>query len=250
MADFPTSKHTFTPFANGATADAAQVIDIYAEVEAIEDGYLNGTARLNSSNSTVANLSVAGGSTFAGTLTLSTQTYIVPSSRATVGDVLAVASTSGSTATLQWQSPTFTVPAALVKHSANQETLNNAWTGLSWDTEVSDPQGMHSTAANSSRLTAVHSTGLYQVGANVNWNANSNGSRLLRILCNDSSAVAANKVEQFSAAALGECVVGLARVADTTDYFTVQVLQNTGSTLSVTNSTTYATSFWIQKVSS
>ena len=33
------------------------------EVAAIEDGYLNATARLNSSNSTLANLSVPGGST-------------------------------------------------------------------------------------------------------------------------------------------------------------------------------------------
>lgn len=65
MASFPTSPHTFTQFANGALSDAAQVTDIYGEVEAIEAGLLNGTARLNSSNSTVANLSVTGGSTFA-----------------------------------------------------------------------------------------------------------------------------------------------------------------------------------------
>ena len=37
MADFPTSPHSFTPFANGALSDAAQVTDIYAEVEAIEE---------------------------------------------------------------------------------------------------------------------------------------------------------------------------------------------------------------------
>lgn len=66
MASFPTSPHTFTNFSNGALSDAAQVTDIYGEVEAIEAGLLNGTARLNSSNSTVANLSVTGGSTFSG----------------------------------------------------------------------------------------------------------------------------------------------------------------------------------------
>lgn len=60
MASFPTSPHTFTGFSNGALSDAAQVTDIYAEVEAIEAGIINGTARVQSSN-----LSVLGTSTFA-----------------------------------------------------------------------------------------------------------------------------------------------------------------------------------------
>jgi hypothetical protein len=72
MPSFPTSPHTFTNFSNSALSDAAQVTDIYGEVEAIEAGLLNGTARLNSSNSTVANLSVTGGSTFGGAITFST----------------------------------------------------------------------------------------------------------------------------------------------------------------------------------
>ena len=66
MASFPTTAKTFASRSNGQTIDAAHVGDLQDEVAAIEDGYLTGTARLNSSNSTVANLSVTGGSTFTG----------------------------------------------------------------------------------------------------------------------------------------------------------------------------------------
>lgn len=66
MADFPTSVFNPANRSNGQTIDASHVNNLQAEVTAIEDGYLNGTARLNSSKSTVAALSVAGASTFAG----------------------------------------------------------------------------------------------------------------------------------------------------------------------------------------
>ena len=88
MASFPTSAKVFASFSNGATSDAAQVTDIYAEVEAIEDGYLNGSARLNSSNSTVKTLSVTGGSTFGGNLNIGGNA-IVCSSAATIGSTAA-----------------------------------------------------------------------------------------------------------------------------------------------------------------
>lgn len=53
MASFPTSVFAKADIANGATSDAADVNDAYHEITALEDGYLNGTARLNSSNTTI-----------------------------------------------------------------------------------------------------------------------------------------------------------------------------------------------------
>lgn len=70
MASYPTTNKTFATRSNGQVIDASHVNDLQDEVAAIEDGLLNGTARLNSSNSTVANLSVLGGSTL-GTLSVS-----------------------------------------------------------------------------------------------------------------------------------------------------------------------------------
>ncbi len=65
MANFPTSVYAPAAKAAGQTVQSAHVNSLDDEVAAIEDGYLNATARLNSSNSTVANLSVTGGSTLA-----------------------------------------------------------------------------------------------------------------------------------------------------------------------------------------
>jgi hypothetical protein len=64
MASFPTSVKTFTSKSAGQTVASAHMNDVQDEVNAIEAGYLQGSARLNSSHSTLAALSVAGGSTF------------------------------------------------------------------------------------------------------------------------------------------------------------------------------------------
>lgn len=64
-ASYPTSAKTFTTKSNGDTIQPGHVNDLQDEVAAIEAGLLNGTAPLNSSNSTLANLSVPGASTLA-----------------------------------------------------------------------------------------------------------------------------------------------------------------------------------------
>lgn len=65
MASYPLAVKTFTTKNAGDTIQPADVNDLQDEVNAIEAGLLNGTARLNSSASTVASLSVIGGSTLA-----------------------------------------------------------------------------------------------------------------------------------------------------------------------------------------
>lgn len=65
MANFPTAPTTFANRSAGQSVASAHMNSVQDEIAAIEDGYLNGTARLNSSRSTVATLSVLGNSTFA-----------------------------------------------------------------------------------------------------------------------------------------------------------------------------------------
>jgi hypothetical protein len=71
MAAFPNSVKSFAIHNAGDTIQQADVNDCQDEIAAIETGYLTGTAQLNSSHSTLATLSVLGGSTLAGNLTLS-----------------------------------------------------------------------------------------------------------------------------------------------------------------------------------
>jgi len=146
----------------------------------------------------------------------------------------------------------FAIPTVRVTHSVDQGVPTATFTGLNWDTETYDSHAMHSTSANSSRITFAGSTGVYAFGVNVAFNPNSSGTRQARIQLNDGDALvsasfAATPGGTFAAMNL----VGAARIAATTDYITVQVFQNSGSTGSVAaNSTTIAiASFWAHKVS-
>ena len=126
MASFPTSAVTFAAISNGAVIQATDIGNPRDEIVAIEAGYLNGTARLNSSNSTLANLSVTNQSTFAGAVTF------------------------GSSATFSTgiTFSTFTiniVPAVKVTHNAQQDVVSGTWTGLNWNTQASTNAPMQST---------------------------------------------------------------------------------------------------------
>ena len=83
------------------------------------------------------------------------------------------------------------VPTVKLTHSADQGIASgNAYTGLNWDTESLDNVGMHSTSANSSRITFASATGWYAVGASIEWNPNSSGSRVVRLMLNDITGIA------------------------------------------------------------
>ena len=97
-ASYPTTVKTFTTRSAGQTIQPSHINDLQDEITAIEAGLVSGAAPLNSSNSTLATLSVIGGSTLAtlqvsgnstiaGTLTVTT---IISTSLTTVGVTSAV----------------------------------------------------------------------------------------------------------------------------------------------------------------
>lgn len=61
MANYPSAVSAFGSVSGGQTIQPADVNDLRREIEAIEGGLLNGTARLNSSATSVVSLSVTGG---------------------------------------------------------------------------------------------------------------------------------------------------------------------------------------------
>jgi hypothetical protein len=91
-ASYPTAVKSFTVKAAGDTIQPAHVNDLQDEVAAIEGGLLNGTAPLNSSHSTVATLSVTGGSTM-GTLQVSSNCTIAGT--LTVNKIVSTSITGG-----------------------------------------------------------------------------------------------------------------------------------------------------------
>lgn len=138
MANFPTGVYGPAAKANGQTITAAMFNDPDGEITAIEDGYLNGTARLNSSKSTVASLSVAGGSTLAGTLSVA----------------------GGSTFAVR---PIVPPPEmVLVFRDSTAVLASSARSTIVWNAEsYVGNSSMHSTGTNPSRL-IPQSTGFYR----------------------------------------------------------------------------------------
>lgn len=164
MPSFPDSVWAPSAKAAGNTIQAAHVNDAQDEIVAIEGGYRNGTAPLNSSGSTLASLDVNGNSTFASSITFGALPYVMPSSGGSTGQVLTIISTSGSTMGLEWRASGGGVPdAARVELEAVLEVTAGSSNGISWTRQVFQTNSsLHSTATNPDRITP-QSTGVYLV---------------------------------------------------------------------------------------
>lgn len=215
MASYPAAVWAPTTKNPGDKIASAHIDDIQNEIIAIEDGLLNSKAPLNSSNATVNTLSVAAGSTFVGSavfssnVTLSTGTLtIAPGKRF----------------------------ACVLSHSAIQNVNSAAATGLNFDTEISNNGALHSTVSNSSRI-LFPVLGTYLIGANVTWSAGSTAGsyRSLQVKLNDlTNLPPAQQAPNPSAAQpSAQCVVTLYQPASTTEYATIIVQQDSGSTMSI-----------------
>lgn len=231
---------------------------------------------LQAGASTLTSLNVAGGSTVRDLMPAADSTYalgnstrrfIIHGSQLSTGSVpvAALASTAGtpSTATFyrgdgEWATPqTRTMAACLVSLSTSIAVAKNTEVGLDWLTEDDDKQGMHSTAANSSRITFAASSGLYQVGVSLAFSkaATATGrNQYVRIVANDTVTVAAENLTHIleGLAAEGPLmqVSGLYRAEDTAAYVTVRVYQESDTTMSVLSTAVKGgKSFWAYQVS-
>ena len=227
-ASFPGAVKTFASRSAGQTIDASHVNDLQDEVNAIADGIINGSAPLNSSRitapalsvsagSTLTTLSVTGASTFAGTVTMA-------------GELLVATSP----------------PSARVFNSALIQVPADAATGLNFDSQrYLSTSSMHSTSANSSRLTAGHSTGIYDIVALIELStAGSPNTRQVRLVLNDATVIAYSNIVSSGAALVP--VHAHWRMTSTADYVTVQVYFG-GSTGRVLQGSAYTPEFMMAK---
>ena len=124
MPSYPTS--VFAPSAKsaGQTIQHTHVNDLQDEVVAIESGLRTGTAPLNSSGSTVATLSVTGGSTFA------SRPVMPPpdSARAQLDAIQEIA--SGSSVGVSWTNTLFETNSSLHSTGTNPDRLTPQSTGV------------------------------------------------------------------------------------------------------------------------
>lgn len=130
MASYPGAVKSFVSRNAGDVIQPAHINDLQDEVNAIEAGLLNGTAPLNSSNSTMASLSVVGNATFgSSTIKIGTVPYIWPSSGPAVGQVLMCTSTSGSTSSLEWRASIG--GTQVLDKATTEQVVNNSTTATS-----------------------------------------------------------------------------------------------------------------------
>ena len=252
MPSFPGTVFSAANRSAGQTIASAHMNAVQDELNAITDGYINGTARLNSSGSTLASLDVNGNSTLASSVTFGSIPYIMPSSGGSTGDVLTCISTSGSTMGLEWRQVVASVPNIKVTHGANQAIGSTSFIGLSWNTELYDSTGMHSTVTNSSRITFAGSTGIYHVGVQVTFSTwAANAIQRVFIGMNDSSRVAevGHIHEQNNDIPQPLMVAADVRVQSTTDYVTVSVRTNGGTGTILAESTGAPLGFWSHRIS-
>lgn len=239
MASYPTSIFAPTTKNAGDTIQPAHINDAQAEITAIETALITGPITLP--NSTLASLSVTAGSTLT-TLNV------------TGGSTLASLSVTGAStiATLTVTSA-FTAPAVpYVKlNNSAAAAIPNAvtYTGLSWDTEVSDAAGLHSTSVNSSRINLT-SSGLWHIGVQVEWTGNGTASQFVRIRLNDDVGLAGvnDAIENIDPHA--QAVTAVHRATSTTDYVTAQVAsKDSTGTVNPSSTNVGGTLFWAYRVS-
>ena len=253
-ASYPLSVYTPAAKSNGQVIQAAWFNDPDSEITAVENALLNGLAhplvistggvtistggiRIAGHSSLVGNLQQTGNSTITGSLSVSGNSTF--DANVTVTGTLTLANNLS-----------FATPSVSVKLSADSQVAAATNLSPNWDVEEWNVGGMHSTSANSSRLTFADSTGLYAVGVCFEYNNPAGGAyKVARIRFNDTSAVVGVIEVGDSPSTAGITVSGVVRATSTTDYITA-IFFNSGSTSRVfANSTLLGSKFWAYKIS-
>ena len=228
MPSFPGSVFSAADRSAGQVIASAHMNAVQDELNAITDGYINGTARLNSSN-----LSVRGNSTLASTIVFGTIPYVLPSSGGSTGQVLTCVSTSGSTMGLEWRANA-SAEAIRLQLDAALDIANNTTLAVPWTNQIyAINSSLHSTATNPSRITP-QSTGLFRCDLTTLWRSN-NASTQYNCVVEDSSGGIIASFTQKIGNSVSVTAAGTKRYDVTGGYVRV-VLRAVGDTNSVTAS--------------
>lgn len=131
-------------------------------------------------------------------------------------------------------------PMWLLEASGTSVTSGAGYADVSYATETIDTQSLHSTSSNTNRVT-IATAGKYMIIAYMEWAANTTGQRDMAILKNGGTFVAANVQNPSPAGYCANSLTWFGSLA-ASDYLTLGVAQNSGSTLTVK---TFFAGFWI-----
>jgi hypothetical protein len=138
----------------------------------------------------------------------------------------------------------FDVPRCRLTNSAAISLTTGINTTLTFDTEVFDDGGMHSTSTNTARITVpTGGSGLYIIGGNVEFASNSTGVRSAFIVLNGSTSLAIVSSPAASASVTRLSVSTIYALNDG-DYVELKAQQSSGGALNLNSSSDNSPIFW------
>ena len=138
-------------------------------------------------------------------------------------------------------------PAARVYNSANISIPNATLTALTFNSERFDNDSIHSTASNTSRLTAT-TAGVYSISGNFTMAPLGSGIGLIGVRLNGSLIIAYQRFAGITATNLIQAIQTTYKLA-AGDYVELIAHQDSGSALNVIAASNYSPEFSMHKVS-
>ena len=129
-----------------------------------------------------------------------------------------------------------------VTRAAAQTIPDDTETAISWDTQIFDTADVWSLASPTAIVFPY--TGIYLLGAQIAWAANTTGYRSLRLVLNGGDAIAVDTVDAPATLGTAQSVVTLWQVAATSDFIEAVVRQNSGGNLDAEVNAQYSPIIW------
>jgi hypothetical protein len=143
----------------------------------------------------------------------------------------------------------FSPPRCRLTHSAAQSTTSGTPLALAFDTETVDSGGMHSTSSNTSRITVPSGgSGMYLLGANIEFAANATGVRDLNIRLNNSTIIGSARATSASGTTPTRLTVTTIYPLNVGDYVEAVVNQTSGGNLNLNSAAEFSPIFFAQWV--
>jgi hypothetical protein len=138
-------------------------------------------------------------------------------------------------------------PCAHVYHNTTQSIPNSTFTTVTFNSELFDTDGVHSTTVNTSRLTCV-TTGKYLVTANIAFAANATGYRRILLRANAATDLAEDIRSNVGGSLHTICSLQSQIGLTAGDYIEILAWQDSGGALNVTPHTAYTPEFSLVRV--
>ena len=138
-------------------------------------------------------------------------------------------------------------PSAYAYKTSDQNITTGItnWTTVTFQAELYDNDGIHSNVTNNSRMTC-QTAGTYLIGASITWaTETTNANRGLRLVLNGTDTLSTIRYRNSNVNTTGQEIH--VRVELTVgDYVTLEVAQDSGSTVALNSTTSGTTFLWVK----